>query len=48
MILEVSGIGGLDIGFVQDWIQRFQALEGALRKPFAVILFMKSCASLAP
>ena len=37
MILEVSGIGSLEIGVVQVWIQRFQALEGALRKPCAVI-----------
>ena len=37
MILEVSWIGSLEIGVVQVWILRFQALEGALRKPCAVI-----------
>jgi hypothetical protein len=29
MILEVSGIGSLEIGVAQVWIQRFQVLEGA-------------------
>jgi hypothetical protein len=37
MILEVSGIGSLEIGVLQVWIQNFQALEGALRKPCAIV-----------
>jgi hypothetical protein len=38
-ILEVSGIGSLENGFVQVWIQCIhQALEGAVRKPCTVIL----------